>query len=112
MSETMPGGIGGDRVSASPEVLESFAATHASIATAIGAAGTINAAANTAVMVPVFGLIGQEFLASFIAAQGNHLASVAELTMVHAATAASTLGALADFQVTDAGSAAVIGSVL
>ena len=55
-------------VRVTPEVLEGIAATNVAMATAVGAAGSINAAANTAVMVPVFGLIGPEFLAAFIAA--------------------------------------------
>lgn len=40
-----------------PEVLEGFAATNAAIGSALGAAGSVNAAANTAVMIPVFGEI-------------------------------------------------------
>ena len=78
-----------NHVTVTPEVLEGFAATNAAIGTAVAAAGSVNAAANTAVMIPVFGLIGQEFLAAFIAAQANHLFAVGNLSAVHAATAAS-----------------------
>ncbi|MFT4396802.1 type VII secretion target [Gordonia lacunae] len=99
-------------VKVTPEVLEGFAATNAAMATAVGTAGSIDAAANTAAMVPVFGLIGQEFLAAFIAAQASHLMSVGQLAAVHAATAASTAAGLAEFEGTDASSAAAIGSVL
>lgn len=60
----------------------------------------------------LFGLIGQEFLAAFIAAQANHLTSVGELAAVHAATAATTVAGLAGFEGVDAASAAVIRSVL
>ena len=99
-------------VRVTPEVLEGIAATNVAMATAVGAAGSINAAANTAVMVPVFGLIGQEFLAAFIAAQANHLTSVGELAGARAATAATTVAGLAGFEGVDAASAAVIRSVL
>ncbi|MCH5642226.1 MULTISPECIES: type VII secretion target [unclassified Gordonia (in: high G+C Gram-positive bacteria)] len=99
-------------VRVTPEVLEAFTGTNVAMATAVGAAGSINAAANTAIMVPVFGLIGQEFLAAFIAAQVNHLTSVGELAAVHAATAASTAAGLATFETTDGNNAAVIRSAL
>ncbi|MGC4961981.1 type VII secretion target [Gordonia sp. DT218] len=95
-----------------PEVVETFGATSAAMATAVGAAGSINAAANTAVMVPVFGLIGQEFLASFIVAQANHLMSVGNLAAVHAGTAAATFAGLAEFQSEDAAAGSAIRSVL
>ena len=42
-----------------PEALQAYAGTNAAIGSAVSAAGSINSAANTAVMVPVFGLIGQ-----------------------------------------------------
>ncbi|MGV9827056.1 type VII secretion target [Gordonia sp. NPDC003429] len=101
-----------DDVTVSPEVLEGFAATNAAIGTAVAAAGGINAAANTAVMIPVFGLIGQEFLASFITAQANHLFSVGSLAAVHASTAAASLTGLAEFDGTDGANGAVIRSAL
>ncbi|MEO9329831.1 type VII secretion target [Gordonia aurantiaca] len=100
-----------DHVKVTPEALEGFAATNAAMATAIGTAGSIDAAANTAAMVPVFGLIGQEFLAAFIVAQANHLMSVGQLAAVHAATASTTLQSLAEFEAGDAGSAAVFRAV-
>ena len=52
-------------------------------------------------LIPVFGLIGQEFLASFIGAQTNHLASVSEVAAVHLGTAAAAIGGAADFENTD-----------
>ncbi|ROZ83457.1 type VII secretion target [Gordonia sp. OPL2] len=101
-----------DNVTVVPEVVETFGATSAAMAAAVGAAGSINAAANTAVMVPVFGVIGQEFLASFIVAQANHLLSVGNLAAVHAGSAAATFAGLATFDAEDASSGAAIRSVL
>ncbi|AZG48436.1 type VII secretion target [Gordonia insulae] len=95
-----------------PEVVEAFGATSAAMSTAVGAAGSINAAANTAVMIPVFGLIGQEFLASFIVAQANHLMSVGNLAAVHAGSAAATFAGLAQFDAEDGAAGAAIRSVL
>ncbi|MBM7279817.1 hypothetical protein JTZ10_18890 [Gordonia rubripertincta] len=99
-------------VKVTSEALDGFAATNAAMASAIGTAGSIDAAANTAAMVPVFGLIGQEFLASFIFAQANHLMSVGQLAAVHAATAAATATGLAEYEGTDTATAAAIRSVL
>lgn len=101
-----------DHVTATPEALEGFTAANAAIGTAVGSAGAINAAANTAVMVPVFGLIGQEFLASFIGAQANHLFSVGSLAAVHASTAAASAAGLASYEGTDAASGGTIQSML
>ena len=101
-----------NNVTVTPEVLEGFAATNAAIGTAVGSAGSINAAANTAVMIPVFGLIGQEFLAAFIGAQANHLVSVGSRAAVHASTAAASVAGLAEYEGTDAASAATRRSVL
>ncbi|MFT4043025.1 MAG: type VII secretion target [Gordonia sp. (in: high G+C Gram-positive bacteria)] len=101
-----------NNVTVAPEALEGFAAANAAIGTALSAAGGINAAANTAIMTPVFGIIGQEFLAAFVAAQANHLFSVGSLAAVHASTAATCLAGLAEFEGTDAVGAAVIDSAL
>ncbi|MFW0792223.1 type VII secretion target [Gordonia sp. CPCC 205515] len=91
-----------------PAAVEAFGATSASTASAVLAAGSVNAAAQTAAMIPVFGLIGQEFLASFIAAQANHLLAVGNLAAVHAGTAAATFSGLDRLQSDDAGASAVI----
>ncbi|WP_168706761.1 type VII secretion target [Gordonia paraffinivorans] len=101
-----------DQVKVTPEALEGFAAANAAVATAIGTAGSIDAAANTAAMVPVFGLIGQEFLAAFIVTQANHLMSVGQLAAVHAATAATTSQSLVAYEDADATGAAGVRSAL
>lgn len=100
-----------DNVTVSPDALDGYAAATASIATMVASAGSINAAANTAAMIPVFGLIGQEFLAEFIGAQANHLFSVGSLAAVHAGTAASAAAGAVDFRGSDASGSAGIVSV-
>ncbi|MFT4201657.1 hypothetical protein [Gordonia sp. (in: high G+C Gram-positive bacteria)] len=91
------------------EAVEGLAATSATMGTALATAGGINAAANTAAMVGVFGLIGQEFVAAFVGAQAAHLAAVGSLAAVHAGTAASMLAGSTDFAATDAAGAAGMG---
>lgn len=88
--------------------VEGLAATSATMGTALATAGGVNAAANTAAMVAVFGLVGQEFLAAFAGAQAAHLAAVGSLAAVHAGTAASMLAGSAVFAATDAAGAAAV----
>ncbi|WP_348537884.1 type VII secretion target [Nocardia brasiliensis] len=77
----------------------------------VATAGAVDQAATIATVVPVFGLIGQEFLAAFAFAQANHLSSVAELAAVHAGTALTAHQAASTYEVTDSASGAAIGSV-
>ncbi|MBU3068084.1 hypothetical protein KO481_42035 [Nocardia sp. NEAU-G5] len=66
------------------------------MAVTVGAVGAIDQAASVAAAVPVFGLIGQEFLASFAYAQANHCAAIADLVdnFTTTATAAHASAAL------------------
>ena len=91
------------------EAVEGLAATSATMGTALATAGGVNAAANTAAMVAVFGLIGQEFVVAFATAQAAHLAAVGGLAAVHAGTAASMLAGSAAFGAADAAGAAGVG---
>ncbi|MFT3900780.1 MAG: hypothetical protein QM728_11145 [Gordonia sp. (in: high G+C Gram-positive bacteria)] len=91
------------------EAVEGLAATSATMGTALASAGGVNAAANTAAMVAVFGVIGQEFVAAFVAAQAAHLAAVGNIAAVHAGTAASMLVGAADFAGADVAGAVGIG---
>lgn len=91
------------------EAVEGLAATSATMGTALASAGGIDAEANTAAMVAVFGLIGQEFVGAFALAQAAHLASVGGLAAVHAGTAAAMLAGTAAFDGADAAGADGIG---
>jgi hypothetical protein len=91
------------------EAVDGLAATSATMGTALATAGGVNAAANAAAMVAVFGLIGQEFVAAFATAQAAHLAAVGGLAAIHAGTAASMLAGSAAFTATDVVSAAALG---
>ncbi|WP_319945476.1 type VII secretion target [Nocardia macrotermitis] len=70
-----------------PNTFRRYGDTAAGMATAVAAAGNIDQAASVAAATPVFGLIGQEFLASFAYAQANHFTAVNQLANVFANTA-------------------------
>ncbi|MBD0022777.1 hypothetical protein GII33_16905 [Gordonia pseudamarae] len=95
-----------------PDAVRIYGESAAAIGVAVAGAGAINAGANTAALIPVFGLIGQEFLASFIGAQANHLLSVGEVSAVHLGTAAAAIHGAADFEGTDRDGASGISHTL
>lgn len=90
-------------LTAVPAAIEAYSDTAAVMSAAVASAGSINAAANVAQMVPVFGLIGQEFLLAFAQAQASHLLGVGQLAAVHAGTAAAAMSTAAEFTDTDDG---------
>ncbi|WP_280266735.1 type VII secretion target [Nocardia wallacei] len=94
-----------------PDALRRYGDTSAVMASEVATAGAVDQSATMAAAVPVFGLIGQEFLLSFAYAQANHLTSVAQLAAVHAGTALTSHQAAATYETTDAASGADIGSV-
>lgn len=75
-----------DTVQVAPKVFREYGDIAANMAAAVATAGAVDQAATVAAAVPVFGLIGQEFLASFAYAQANHLTAVNELAHVFANT--------------------------
>ncbi|MGW0250972.1 type VII secretion target [Nocardia goodfellowii] len=95
-------------VAAEPDAIRAYAAASAQMAASVATAGSVNQAATMAAAIPVFGLIGQDFLASFAVAQANHLTSVAELAYVHGMTAVTCQQAATEYQGTDALSGADI----
>ncbi|MEU8896851.1 type VII secretion target [Nocardia sp. NPDC048505] len=98
-------------VAAEPDAIRAYAKSAAGMAASVAAAGSVNQAATMAAAIPVFGLIGQDFLASFAVAQANHLTSVAELAYVHGMTAVTCEQAATEYQGTDALSGADIDVV-
>lgn len=91
-------------VTAVPAAIEAYGDTAALMSAAVASAGSINAAANIAQMVPVFGLIGQEFLLAFAQAQASHLFGVGQLAAVHAGSAAAAFATAAQIAEADDGS--------
>ena len=69
-----------------PDTYRRYGEVTGQAAGVVAAAGAVDQAATIAAAVPVFGLIGQEFLASFAYAQANHFASVATLVQSYSGT--------------------------
>lgn len=86
--------------------ITAFGATSAGLGVAVGTGGSVNAAANTAALNPALGLIGQDFLAAFGAAQASYLSSVAETAALYGGIAASAAGTVAAYTSTEAAGAA------
>ncbi|WP_405179659.1 type VII secretion target [Nocardia sp. NBC_01377] len=91
---------------AAPDAIRGYAEAAVSMATGVATAGTVDQAATMAAVVPVFGLIGQEFLFAFAHAQANHVSSVLELAAVHAATAMTATQSAIAYETSEATSAA------
>ncbi|WP_405489134.1 type VII secretion target [Nocardia sp. NBC_00511] len=86
---------------ATPDAIRGYGDASAAMATTVAGAAAVDQVATVVGLVPVFGLIGQDFLLSFAGAQGNHLSSVAELAAVHAGTAVTAHEAAASYQAVD-----------
>ncbi|MFC3964563.1 hypothetical protein [Nocardia jiangsuensis] len=95
-------------VAAESGAIHAYGAASAAMAQAVATAGAVDQVATVAATVPVFGLIGQDFLAAFAVAQANHISSVLELAAVHAATALTAHEGAAAY---DAGEAASAGAL-
>ncbi|CAM3778848.1 MULTISPECIES: type VII secretion target [Tsukamurella] len=86
--------------------IAAFGAANAGVGVTVATAGSVNAAANVAALNPALGLIGQDFLAAFTAAQTSYTTSVAELATVYAGIAASSTATVAAYTATEAAGAA------
>ncbi|MFG1794390.1 hypothetical protein [Nocardia sp. NPDC049149] len=96
---------------ATGHAISAYGDASAAMATGIATAGAFDQAATIAAAVPVFGLIGQDFLMAFAYAQGNHVASVFELAGVHAGTALTAHEAVAAYTATELASGAEFDAV-
>ncbi|MBT0568573.1 type VII secretion target [Williamsia sp. CHRR-6] len=95
---------------ADPNAIRAYGATSSAIGAAIDSASVTDLAANIAVMVPVFGLIGQDFLAAFGLAQFANATSTAALVAAHQGSAASAMVTAASYEATDGAHAAALRS--
>ncbi|WP_328394845.1 type VII secretion target [Nocardia sp. NBC_00416] len=94
-----------------PDAIRCYGDSAAATAFEVAAAGAMNQAAVIAAAVPVFGLIGQDFLAAFAVAQTNTMLSVNEIAGVHAATAVTAHRSAAAYEAAEHHSAADLGMV-
>ncbi|MCE5290889.1 MAG: hypothetical protein LLG14_16850 [Nocardiaceae bacterium] len=93
---------------ADADAIRNYGTTAAAMGETIATDGATNVASNMAAVVPVFGLIGQDYLAAFGTAQFNNANSVAELAAFHQATAVAADVAAAGYEGTDATTAAAL----
>lgn len=91
--------------------ISAYGAANAAIATQVAAAGAADAGASMAAAVPIFGLIGQDFLVAFAGAQSNNLASVTEIAAVHAGTALTSAQAVGAIQLDEQISATTMNAI-
>lgn len=94
-----------------PNTFRQYGDISAGMASTVAAAGAVDQAASVAAAVPVFGLIGQDFLVSFAYAQANHFQSVNQLAALFGSTATAAHGAATDYEQTEQRSAAAFGTV-
>lgn len=95
-----------DHVAAEFTPILAYGTEKAGIAAQVAGAAAADVGAAMAEAVPVFGLIGQEFLAAFAVAQGNFLMSSAEIAAVHANTATAAYAAVGTYGTNEVTSAA------
>ncbi|WP_330179058.1 ESX-1 secretion-associated protein [Nocardia sp. NBC_01503] len=87
-----------------PQTFRQYGDISEGMAATVAVAGAVDQAASIAAVVPVFGLIGQDFLASFAYAQTNHFAALAELVDACVTTAATSRMAAQSYEQTEANS--------
>ncbi|WP_308163057.1 type VII secretion target [Nocardia alni] len=84
-----------DVLQVQPKTFQQYGDIAQNMATTVAAAGAVDQAASVAAAATVFGLIGQDFLASFAYAQANNFSSILQLANVfdNTSTAAHTAAA-------------------
>lgn len=95
-----------DHVAADFAPILAYGTQKAGIAAQVAGTAAVDVGTALAQAVPVFGLIGQEFLAAFAVAQGNFLMSSTEIAAVHADTATTAYAAVGAYGSNEVTSAA------
>ena len=98
-------------VSAVPEAIAAFGDLEAVIAADLVAAGTVNVSAVTALLTPVFGVLGAEHLAATITAMATNAFETAQLAAVHAGHAAAAHSIARNFATADDNNAVELGNI-
>lgn len=86
--------------------LDAFSATAGALAAEVASAATAATACGPAVLAPVFGLIGTEFLAAFAGTHSAHTAAVGRLAGVFGSIGGATAASRVGYEVTDVATAA------
>jgi hypothetical protein len=98
-------------ISVVPDALRSYGAAMGSVSAAVASTGAFDTAGNLAAMTPVFGLIGQDFLAAFAVAQANHAQNYADLATLFGHHARLAHQSAAGYESTDGQTRHRLGSI-
>ncbi|MBJ8347371.1 type VII secretion target [Antrihabitans sp. YC2-6] len=90
--------------------LHGYAGVAAEMASQLTAAGAGTAVAGPALLGPVFGLIGGEFVAAFAAAHSAHVAAITDLASKVAGMGAASVASATDYDGADATTAGNVSS--
>lgn len=99
-----------DPLQVNTESVIAFGATTAAMAADLQAAGLAAAASSPALLAPVFGLIGGDFLAVFTQVHTAHLASIENLSGVVAGISAAAVSAAGGYKSADEDTTSSLGS--
>lgn len=92
--------------------LAAYGTSEATTAVQLAGAAAADSISALAAAVPVFGLIGQDFLLAFAGAQASYLSSAAEIAAVHGQTAVTAYSAVGLFEGNELSSATSFLSTL
>ncbi|MYR07569.1 hypothetical protein GTV32_15210 [Gordonia sp. SID5947] len=91
--------------------ISAYGDAEAAIAAEIASAGAVNVGAISALLTPVFGLLGTEHLIATVVAMTTNLFETGQLAAVHAGQAAAAYGSAAAYTATEAGQVESFNSV-
>lgn len=96
------------KISVDTEGVAAYSATAHSMAGEMAAAGVNAAAAEPALLGPIFGLIGGDFLAAYATAHAGQVAKIGELSAVLTSLGLVSSGAVVTYAETDANHAGAL----
>ncbi|MFI9404599.1 type VII secretion target [Nocardia sp. NPDC052316] len=105
------GGNSMSDLSVETDAVRAFAATNAGIAGDLAGAGNFDAVKNVSALVPVFGLIGVDYLAMFAAAQVLQAKDINDLSAKYSKLSESAFSAAAAYDATDWSSSAALNAI-
>lgn len=101
-----------DGIRVTPAALRDYAGTAGGISSALSVVGAVDAARNLAIMAPVFGLIGEDFLAAFAVAQANHIKGITDLAAYFGAHATNATSNAKAYERVDRDHASALNSIV
>ncbi|MET8655137.1 MULTISPECIES: hypothetical protein [Nocardia] len=96
------------KMSADAEGIAAYSATAEVMSGEMAGAAASAAAANPALLGPIMGLIGGDFMTAYAAAHAGHIASIGQLSAVLSSLGGATAGAATVLTETDLNNAAAL----